>query len=279
MGNQLRFHKKQLPLHMVRRTMAALPAFCLAVMLLGGAGDAKTANQLCDDADEAAGVGKYDEAINLYNKSIKADEKLTRAYLNRGIALDQMNKFEEALKDFDKALSLCPAKDKYRQEFYYNRGMCLHRLNRFKDAIKDYDEALKLHQDASYNFMRGRSYRALTNFDKAISDFDTAAAHTEGDERASSLFHRGLTYRDMGKTDKALSDFSASIMAFELGYDGKDAMQLKGSKHNLPAAYFERGNLYKKIGKKELASADLKKADEFKYRPDSEHRLPVKIEK
>jgi tetratricopeptide (TPR) repeat protein len=270
---------KRVPPNPVRALILFLPAMLLAAILLCGAGNDTQANQLCDQADKAAGVGKYDEAIVLYNQAIKADDKLSRAYLNRGIAHDQINKFESALKDFDKALSLCPPGSQFRQEFFYNRGMCLHRLGRYKDAIKDYDEAIKLQKDGSFHFMRGRSHRAAGNLDKALSDFDTAAMHAEGDERASSLFHRGLAYRDLGKSDKALDDFSSAIVAFEKGYDGKNMMQLKGSKHNLPAAYWERGHLYEKLGKKELAAIDLKKAEQFHYRPDTEHRLPVKIDK
>lgn len=262
----------------VRSLLLFIPALMLAAVFLCGAGNDSSANKLCDQADQAAGVGNYDEAIALYNRAIKADEKLSRAYLNRGIALDQIDKCEQALKDFDKALSLCSSNDKFRQEFLYNRGMCLHRLGRYKDAIRDYDEAIKIKTDCSYHFMRGKSYRALGQPDKALNDFDAAAGCAEGDERAMSLFHRGLAYRDLGKNEKALDDFNQSIIAFERDYDGKDPAPLRGSKHNLPAAYWERGHLYDKLGKKELAANDLKRAEQFNYRPDIEHRLPVKID-
>lgn len=274
-----RCFQRRVPPNSVRICLIFIPAMFLAAILLSGAGTRSTAHQYCDEGDQAASIGKYDEAIALYNKAIKEDGKLGRAFLNRGIAYDNLNKFETALKDFDKALALCPSGDKFRQEFYYNRGMCLHRLGRYNDAIKDYDEALKLQKDASFHFMRGKSHRSSGAPDKAVLDFDVAASQARGDDRAMSLFHRGLANRDLGRNQKAMEDFTLAISTFEQGYNDKDPMQLKGSKHNLPAAYWERGHLYEKLGNKELAAKDLKKAVEFQYRPDSEHRLPVQIAK
>jgi tetratricopeptide (TPR) repeat protein len=270
--------QKRLPPNPVQLALS-FGSVILASVFICGAGAQSSAHQFCDDGDQAASVGRYDDAIAFYNQAIKTDDKLSRAYLNRGIAYDNLNKFDLALKDFDKALELCPPGDKFRQEFYYNRGMCLHRLGRFSDAIRDYDAAIKLQEDASFHFMRGKSHRSAGSPSKAVGDFDIAASQAEGDERAMSLFHRGLAYRDLGRDQKALDDFSLAISTFEEGYDGKNSMQLKGSKHNLPAAYWERGRLYDKLGKKDLAAKDLKKAEDFHYRPDSEHRLPVKIAK
>ena len=51
---------------------------------------------------------KNEEAIDSMNLSIKADSKDSRAYNNKGIALRNIQKHEEAIKYFEKAFSLEP---------------------------------------------------------------------------------------------------------------------------------------------------------------------------
>jgi tetratricopeptide (TPR) repeat protein len=247
-----------------------------AVLKPAPSNSGETAQDLCSQADELARQGKYPDAIEHCNQAVQVDPSLTRAYLSRAIAYDQMDQYEKALADFDRALSLLPQDDRFRPEYHYNRGMCLHRMKRYEAAVKDFDEALQSADQASYYYMRGKSLRALRKSKEALLDFDKSIALEKGDDLAASLLQRGLVHKDMGQLKNALHDIDSAIQVYEEGFDG-DRQQLKGSKHGLPACYFERGNLYKMMGNEKLASADLKRAADFEYRPDIEHRLPISL--
>ena len=59
-------------------------------------------------ADTLAENGQKEESILLYNKQIREFPKYFHAYYNRGLTFIELQKYPEALKDFEKALELKP---------------------------------------------------------------------------------------------------------------------------------------------------------------------------
>lgn len=66
-------------------------------------------------------------------------------YFLKGTLLVSGGKYEEALKEFDKAIEINPN----YAEAYNNKGLALFKLGRFKDAIKEIDKAIKLNPNNS----------------------------------------------------------------------------------------------------------------------------------
>ena len=62
------------------------------------------------------------------------------AWSNKGIVLNKLNRFDEALAHYDKALGLKPD----YAEAWSNKGVTLNELKRYDDAIAKYDKALSL---------------------------------------------------------------------------------------------------------------------------------------
>ena len=63
-------------------------------------------------------LGKYEEAIKDYDKAIELDPDYSDAYNNRGLAKYYLDKYGEAIKDFNKVIELTP---NYTNA-YYDRG-------------------------------------------------------------------------------------------------------------------------------------------------------------
>ena len=78
--------------------------------------------------------------------AIKIDQKLFGAYYNRGIALEDLHKLEEAVESYDMALKINPN----YAEAYNNRGNVLTKLKRREEAMKSYDKALKINPDLDF---------------------------------------------------------------------------------------------------------------------------------
>ena len=49
-------------------------------------------------------LGKYDEAITWYDKALAVNPKYVDAFYNKGLALDDLGKYDEAITWYDKAL-------------------------------------------------------------------------------------------------------------------------------------------------------------------------------
>ena len=79
-------------------------------------------------------LGKYNEAIVCYDKVVKIDPNNANAWGNKGVALDKLGKYEEAVECYDKALEIDP---KY-VDAWNNKG------NVFYNYLQRYDEVSHL---------------------------------------------------------------------------------------------------------------------------------------
>jgi Tfp pilus assembly protein PilF len=130
-------------------------------------------------------LGRYEEAIASYDNALKIKPDLHEAWNNRGIALRQLGRNEEAIASYDEALKIKPDK----HEAWNNRGVALADLGRIKEAIASYDNALKIkpdHANAYYN--KACAYALQENIDLAI-------------ENLKQAMNLDSKYLEMAKTD------------------------------------------------------------------------------
>jgi len=95
-----------------------------------------------------------------------------RIYFNRGTELGHLGRYDEAIADFDKAITAHP------YDFMYgNRATAYYFLGRYQEALRDFDRAIALNpgNPNSYNG-RALTYRALGNFTAAQEDFTKSCA-------------------------------------------------------------------------------------------------------
>ena len=88
-------------------------------------------------------TGAYKQAIVFFNKCLALDHMHLFAYREKGIALYEMGKYEDAITVLDKAVTL---QNKF-DEGYYWLGRCLEKLNRPNEAIEEYKTALMYSPD------------------------------------------------------------------------------------------------------------------------------------
>ena len=77
-------------------------------------------------------------AIGFFDKCLNIDSRHMFAYREKGIALYDMGKYEDAITILDKAVTLQNNFD----EGYYWLGRCLEKLNKPNDAMEEYKTAL-----------------------------------------------------------------------------------------------------------------------------------------
>lgn len=94
-------------------------------------------NRIFVNGTDYKAVEKYTESIAY---AIESSEELALAYANRSAAVFRMEKYEESIRDIDRALSL-KYPDKLKTKLYERKGLCLMALSR-PDAESCFQEAL-----------------------------------------------------------------------------------------------------------------------------------------
>ena len=169
--------------------------------------------QLAIEADRYLKDQNYEEEIKCYDELIKLDSENKIAYLNRGVAHNELGNNDRAIIDYTKAIDLDP---KYK-EAYNNRGVSYHELKKYKEAIIDYTNAITLnpkYTDACNN--RAYSYSDLKEYNEAIIDFDKVIeldpTHIEAhNNRAITYYNKALVSVDSENYDEALDDLTLYV--------------------------------------------------------------------
>jgi len=213
------------------------------------------------------------EKINWLTKALEQQPQLAEAYNDRGIVYAQMGQVDQALKDFDAAISLNP---KYAKA-YNNRGNLYQKRTEQDKALEDYNKALALNANYAPAYVnRGNVYLKKGQTDKALEDYSKAIALKPDD--AAPYLNRGLLLESRQEYARALEDFQQAI---KLKPDGAAAHHGRGY-HFLnqgdydraladlnqaltldpgnALAYRHRGQTYLKKGDKAQAQSDFQQA-------------------
>ena len=86
------------------------------------------------------GIGDYQEAIKDFDRAIELDPKLAGAYWGRGKTYHELGDYQEAIKDFDRAIELNPKLG----GAYWSRGKTYQKLGNQQQAKEDFKTAAKL---------------------------------------------------------------------------------------------------------------------------------------
>jgi tetratricopeptide (TPR) repeat protein len=119
--------------------------------------------------------GDYEQAITSYDKALELDRSNVTILINRGLALNNLGRFNEAINSFDKAIQLnSSAAESWN--LWMNKGMALANMGKPDDALSCFKKATQINpQDPKgWNNMgvvlreQGKYQDALANFNKAI---------------------------------------------------------------------------------------------------------------
>ena len=118
-------------------------------------------------------TGDHSGALQLIDRAIAINPGVAFAHSNRGLALQELRRFNEALTAFDRAVALKPD----LAEALYNRANVLRELKRPGEALASYNNALQLKPDYLGGTRQprdgalglNRSAEALVSFERAVA--------------------------------------------------------------------------------------------------------------
>jgi len=171
-------------------------------------------------------LGRFEQALKELDTAwqIAEDEEYLASQrsilFGRSLIYLEMNRLEEAQKtaaELKKRIDQAPAKDYLAHLYHYVTGMIELKKRNPQKAIQSIRKALSLISATSnsnllYGHSLGKAYYLAGDLEKAVQEFERAAALTTGklnygDVYVRSYFMLGRVYQDMGQTDKAIQNY------------------------------------------------------------------------
>ena len=147
---------------------------------------------------------EYLSAFDLISQAININPNSSAAHFNLANTLKELNKIDDAIVSYDKAIEIKPD-----SELYSLRGLAFHELKKYDEAISSYDESIKLKPDHITYCNRGLAFVKLRRIEEGIADYDKAI------QINSNVIHvrhnRGLALKLLGKTKESIEAFKAII--------------------------------------------------------------------
>jgi tetratricopeptide (TPR) repeat protein len=86
------------------------------------------------------GLGKLDDALTDFNRSIELYTHFAKSYFERGNLYEFKNNYKDAITDFNKSIELNPNYSR----FYEERGLTYYYSKKYKESISDLEKAIQL---------------------------------------------------------------------------------------------------------------------------------------
>lgn len=148
---------------------------------------------------------KYeDKALVDFNKAIKAGTRNADVFEGMGVICVSRGDLKNALIYLNVAISIDPEKGKS----YYNRGMILDQLNKKEEAIENYNLALQYGPEFTLQILSNRSvlYLETGKYDKAKNDLDRLISM---DSKKDMFYHnRAFAKIQLGDIAGAIDDYN-----------------------------------------------------------------------
>ena len=151
-------------------------------------------------------TGKYNLAINQFNKAIKLNKNNGEAYNNLGVVYKNKGVYMNAIFCFQKALT-CIGE---RADIHYNLGNTYKALENYSRAIDEFNKALELDPDfiMAYNNL-GIVFEEINNLKKAEAIYKKGL---EIDPNNPNIrYNLGVIYKLNGKNETAKEEFEYAL--------------------------------------------------------------------
>lgn len=180
-------------------------------------------------AEIASQEGDLDKAIIYADKAMTCPHPTVLAYQIKAGALGNQKKYKEALVVVDQAIAMAD----YKPELHRNRGAILENLNRYEDALKSYRQANALNPTDWTYFQVVRVLQKLNKNAEALATLNQMSEHNPRD--ADIYRARAILKTKTGDTRGAVQDYDKAIELEPTAktYKERAALHLKMGNVNL----------------------------------------------
>ena len=153
---------------------------------------------------------KHQDAIAAFNKALAKEPKHYESLLGRGNVYVGLRQFDKAQADYQAAIKSQPA----RHEGHANLGAALMAMGKNKEALEALNASIKLRPLQRIAFdNRAQVYLHMRDFNKAGADFDFICKLYPDDKSAQT--NRAILFKVSGDFPKAIAELTKLVEADE----------------------------------------------------------------
>lgn len=183
-------------------------------------------------------AGNYDLAIPYFTRAVQADTNYVGAYFFRALSYMAKKRYALSIVDLDRVVSLHTNDAKA----FYFRGWCYIDEQQYSNSVADLSRSLSIKTNIDVLLLRASAYTYLTNFDRAIADYNAVLRINQSSTMA---------YLGRAEVENLQNSFGLAIVDCNL------ALLMNP---NLAPAYAERGEAYRGERQLDNAIADYDRA-------------------
>jgi Flp pilus assembly protein TadD len=232
---------------------------------------------------------KYEDALPHFEEASKIDPSEGAAYFYKGVAQRMLNRYDDAINSFTKAIDLTTDDLDAQAENYLRRGIVWFNKGEYGVAWQDFDDAAVFAgpNDPRPDFWKGLSQARL---DKPLDAANSFAVAIEHDDHFGPAFvNLGLIYLKLDEPKKAIYCFDQAVRLdphnathyFKRGVAQSRLNRLDQAANSYSQAlrlnpdyaeaYLNRSSVNRRLGNQEQADKD--RAAAIKINPDIEKQL------
>ncbi|CAK60842.1 unnamed protein product (macronuclear) [Paramecium tetraurelia] len=222
-------------------------------------------------------MNKPEQAVIEYNKALLINPNNFNITLKRAYAYILMKLYKQALNDFSTVIEMYPNESSYYTSrgllIMYNIANLLFNIGQKEEALKDYNKAIELNpKDATYYYNRAVFYNKVNLKEMSLQDYNMTI---ELDPKNYSAYNnRGLLLQSIGKKDEALQDF---LNAIRLCPDHPLYLANLGDQY-YSDHQFELANQYYKQAQTQIECISLQKLNQLRLNIEHLNFIKTKVQ-
>ena len=166
----------------------------------------KNALELYNQGNTLIQLQRYQEALATYEKAIDIKPDYPQALYGKGKALFQLKKYQESLIAYDQAIQIQPN----YLEAWTNRGFVLVRLKRYSEAIATVDKALQLKNDEPQVWqLKGDIFIKISQYNDAIKAYEQAINFQA--DNPELWYKKGLAFQNLKQYEEAITAYKKTV--------------------------------------------------------------------
>ena len=145
-------------------------------------------------------------AVNLISRAIEVNPKNAASYFNRGNALRELGKLDDALENYEMAIAIKPD---YTEAYFYS-GDILKNSGRLSESITSYEKAIQIQPDlAEAYYNRGNALLICKRLEEAVASYERAIDIKPN--YAEAYYNRGNAFLGLDRLQEAVVSYEQAI--------------------------------------------------------------------